>query len=401
MGKDELDPATVQGVKYLRKVFSLLERLQESGCQRDSAGNRQLLFSHYAGLVLLSLFNPTLQSLHGLSELSRLRKVQKLLGGPRVSVGSLSESVRVFDPALLAEIFQELWQQLPDNSRRSSHGSIPDELLRRLTAVDGSALRALSQLVAAASDSRAGKWRMHLQFEVWRNVPEHVVVTPDEVGGDADERSVLSQTLRPGRMYVMDRGYERYALFEQIVQQNSDYLCRVQHRPVEVLEQRLVSAEAAAAGVLSDEIVVLGRSRNEVGQITHAVRRIVIAGPGPQRQRTDRKAAETITLLTNQLETPPECLAAVYRLRWSIEIFFRFLKHVLGCRHLLSHKPEGIAIQVYCALIAALLLSQAMGQSVGRRGFQLVSLYLQGWAEEDEVLDGLRRLAGAGRKKDR
>lgn len=398
MGKDELDPATVQGVKYLRKIFGLLERLGESGCQRDVAGNRQLLFSHYAGLVLLSLFNPTLQSLNGLSELSRLRKVQKLLGGPRVSVGSLSESVRVFDPALLAEIFQELWDQLPESSRRISNGSIPDELLRRLTAVDGSALRALSQLVSAASDSRAGKWRMHLQFEVWRNVPEHVVVTADEVGGDADERSVLSRTLRPGRMYVMDRGYERYALFEQIVQQDSDYLCRVQHRPVEVFEQRPVSSEAAAAGVLSDEIVVPGRSRNEVGQITHPVRRIVIAGPGPQRQRTDRKAAETITLLTNQLDTPPECLAAVYRLRWSIEIFFRFFKHVLGCRHLLSHKPEGVAIQVYCALIAALLLSQAMSQTVGRRGFQLVSLYLQGWAEEDEVLDGLTRLASRAKK---
>ena len=398
MGKDELDPATVQGVKYLRKIFGLLERLGQSGCQRDVAGNRRLLFSHYAGLVLLSLFNPTLQSLNGLSELSRLRKVQKLLGGPRVSVGSLSESVRVFDPALLAEIFQELWDQLPESSRRVSNGSIPDELLRRLTAVDGSALRALSQLVAAAADSRAGKWRMHLQFEVWRNVPEQVVVTRDEVGGDADERSVLSHTLRPGRMYVMDRGYERYALFEQIVQQDSDYLCRVQHRPVEVLQQRPVSSEAAVAGVLSDEIVVLGRSRNEVGQITHAVRRIVIAGPGPERQRTDRKAAETITLLTNQLETPPECLAAVYRLRWSIEIFFRFFKHVLGCRHLLSHKSQGVAIQVYCALIAALLLSQAMGQTIGRRGFQLVSLYLQGWAEEDEVLDGLTRLASRAKK---
>ena len=87
-----------------------------------------------------------------------------------------------------------------------------------------------------------------------------------------------------------------------------------------------------------------------------------------------------------------EVLAAIYRLRWSIELFFRFLKHVLGCRHLLSHKSEGVAIQVYCALIAALLMSHLTGQSVGKRGFELVCLYLSGWAEEDELAAGIERL---------
>jgi hypothetical protein len=397
MVKELSDAATVQGVKYLRRVFGLLERLEDSGCQRDVAGNRHLLFSHYAGLVLLSLFNPTLQSLNGLSELSRLRKVQRVLGGARASVGSLSESVRVFDPRLLEEIFLELWDSMPERPVANSR-SIPEELIRRLTAVDGSALRALPQIIAAAGDSGTGKWRMHLQFEVWRNVPEQVVLTADEVGGDSDERSILSQTLRPNRIYVMDRGYERYALFEQIVQQGSDYLCRVQHRPAEVSQERPLSSAAVAAGILHDEIVILGRSRNEVGQITHPVRRIVIAAAAPGRQRTDRRQSDTITLLTNLLEPPAECLAAIYRLRWSIELFFRFFKHVLGCRHLLSHKPEGIAIQIYCALIAALLLSQLMGQSLGRRGFELVCLYFQGWAEEDEVIDGLRRLASRAKK---
>ena len=66
---------------------------------------------------------------------------------------------------------------------------------------------------------------------------------------------------------------------------------------------------------------------------------------------------------------------------------------VLGCRSLLSHKPQGVAIQIYCALIAALLMSQLLGSSVGKRGFELVCLYLSGWAEEDELLAGLQRLA--------
>jgi hypothetical protein len=390
--RPEIDPASLQGWKYLRQVFGLFDRLAESGCERDVAGNRQLLFSQYASLLLLSLFNPTLQSLHALSEASGLRKVQKLLGGPRVSVGSLSESVRVFDPKRLEEIFLELLGSVPPLPARS-RGQLPEELVRRLTAVDGSALQALPQIVAAAGRSR-GKWRMHLQFEVWRALPQRMAITPDEAGGEADERSVLSRMLQRGRVYVVDRGYERYALFEQIVQHGSDYVCRVQDRPMESVCPQPLSREAVAAGVLRDEIVVLGSQKTQVA-ITHTVRRLVLAGGGPGRPRTDRQPSDSITLLTNLVDLPAEQVGAIYHLRWSIELFFRFFKHVLGCRHLFSHKAEGIALQVYCALIAALLLSHLLGRSVGRRGFVLVSLYLQGWAELDEVLDGLARLPAA------
>jgi hypothetical protein len=96
-------------------------------------------------------------------------------------------------------------------------------------------------------------------------------------------------------------------------------------------------------------------------------------------------------LLTNLVDVP----AGVYRLRWLIELFFRFFKHVLGCRHLLSDRPEGIAIQIDCALIAALLMCLATGGNMGRRGFELLCLYFQGWAEQDEVLEGRVRLARA------
>ena len=389
----EIDPAAIQGTKYLRKVFRLFDGLAEVGCERDLAGNRELFFSQYAALVLLGLFNPTLQSLNALSEASRLRKIQKLLGGPKASVGSLSESVRIFDPQHLEAIFLEMLAGLPTVPARPCR-DIPDELVRRLTAVDGSALRALPAIVAGVQ-SGSGKWRMHLQFEVWREIPQGMVVTEDEVGGEADERSVLARTLQPGRIYIIDRGYERYRLFERIVQNGSDYVCRVQRRPMNVVTSQPLSREAQEAGLVSDEIVVLGHSRSEVGEVTHSVRRLVIAGGGPGRPRTDRPKSDEIILLTSLVHLPAEQVAAIYRLRWSIELFFRFLKHVLGCRHLLSHKPNGIAIQIYCALIAALLLSQLLGHSVGRRGFELICLYLQGWAEPDEVLASLARLRRA------
>jgi hypothetical protein len=401
IGKRVVDPSLITGMKYLGRLYSLMERLAPAGRERDAAGNRRLLFSQYAGLVLLGLFNPTLQSLRGLSEASRLRRVQKALGGPRAALGSLSESVRVFDPQWLEPIFGELFAQLPRQqsfrqtacgsaagmtSAGNQHvGNIPWELARRLTAVDGSALRALPQIVAAVGSERDAKWRLHLQFEVHRELPEHATLTPDETGGDDDERSVLSRNLRAGRAYLLDRGYERDTLFNDIVAAKSDYVCRVQHRALVVVETRELTPAARDARVISDEIVTLKGA-------THPVRRVIIHKAAQGRRRTDKTNSDQIVLLTNLLDVPTEILAALYELRWSIELFFRFFKHVLGCRHLLSHKPEGVMIQVYCALIAALLMSLTLGDNVGRRGFELICLYLQGWAGEDQLLDGLLRL---------
>lgn len=393
MAEKDLDAASVEGVKYLKRAFRLFDRLAEAGTERDVSGNRTLLFSHYAGLVLVGLFNPTLQSLRGLSQISELRKVQKVTGGKRASLGSLSESVRIFDPALMEPIIQELVSRLPSKMRGTPAADLPEELARRLVAVDGSVLKALPQIAAAVGQVDT-KWRLHLQFEVLRQVPGKAVLTEDGVGGASDERSVLARTLEPGKTYIMDAGYERYELLEQIVQAQSGYVCRVQRRQVEILEQRALSDEARAANVLSDEVVRLGRSRSDVGEVTHKVRRIVIkADSSPGRQRTDRKPSREIVLLTNLIDVPAEVIAAIYRTRWLIELFFRFLKHVLGCREMISLKEEGIAIQIYCALIAALLMTLAAGRSVGRRGFELICLFYQGWAEEDEVIAGLEKLA--------
>jgi len=394
------DTATLTGVKYLRRIYGMLERLNVSGTERDDAGNRTLLFGHYVGLILLGLFNPTMHSLRGLVELSKLKKVQRALGSSPTSLGSISESVRVFDPELLAPLLAELVEQV-HTRRGGNRTSIPEDLAQRLTAVDGSVLKILPELVAAAG-SEKGKWRMHLHFDLWHGIPTRATVLPDGAGGNADERSVLRDTVQAHRTYVIDAGYERYALFQQIVDARSDYVCRVQKREVEVLEPRPLTEASKAAGVVSDELVQLGNSRAEVGKVQHQVRRLILSGvTTPERPRTDRVRSPDIVLLTNLVDVPAEVVAEIYRQRWTIELFFRFFKHVLRCKTLLSTKEEGVAIQVYCALIAALLLSLITQHNFGRRGFELLCLYLQGWADEEEVLAGLDRLRQSPPRKRR
>jgi hypothetical protein len=166
--KAEQPPDGIYKLKLVARAKGLFGRLCKAGTERDTAGNRRLLYSNYAALVLLSMFNPAMQTLRGLQQMSELKRVQKRLGVGRVSLGSFSESCRVFDPELLVPLIQELLAELPvGQSGSGPHRQIPDtisrELAERLVAVDGSALRALPQIVKAASQS-GGTWKLHLQF---------------------------------------------------------------------------------------------------------------------------------------------------------------------------------------------------------------------------------------------
>ena len=73
----------------------------------DRAGNRELFFDQYCAYILLFLFNPIVTSLRGIQQASELKKVQRILGCARASLGSLSESARVFGSELMQEIVKE------------------------------------------------------------------------------------------------------------------------------------------------------------------------------------------------------------------------------------------------------------------------------------------------------
>src|ERR1700756_4139314 len=93
-----LNGGTLQGLKYFDQLDTLLRSLHHVGCQRDRARNRKLHYDQYCMLILLFLFNPAVQSLRTLQQMSELKNVQKRLGCPRISLGSFSESADVFDP---------------------------------------------------------------------------------------------------------------------------------------------------------------------------------------------------------------------------------------------------------------------------------------------------------------
>jgi hypothetical protein len=275
-----------------------------------------------------------------------------------------------------------------------------------LTLVDGTLISALPKLMQASwlkSQTGSGlvKWRLHTHFEVDRYVPTRIDVTRDG-GGELDERAVLERTIESDRLYVMDRGYAKFALFNRIVAANSSYVCRLRDNSVyEVVEERTLTDADRAAGILSDQIVRLGQTGKADSRPDHSIR-LVCVKCSPHTSRGKYVGGSSgvdsdgiLRIATNLLDVPAEIIALIYSWRWAIEIFFRFFKHILGCRHLLSHDKNGIEIQTYCAIIACLLISLWTGRKPTLRTYEMICFYFCGLASEAELLahiDKLKRL---------
>jgi IS4 transposase len=100
-----------------------------------------------------------------------------------------------------------------------------------------------------------------------------------------------------------------------------------------------------------------------------------------------------MVLVTNRVDLAADLIALAYRYRWTVELFFRWLKCILGCRHLLSQSENGVHLQVYMALIASLLISLWVGRPPTKRTYELLCFYLSGWATQTEVLSHVKRLS--------
>jgi Transposase DDE domain len=376
----------VQGLKYFKLLRPLLERLHAAGTQRDRAGNRKLFFDNYGALILLYFFNPILSSLRGLQQASTLRNVQRRLGCARTSLGSLSEATGVFDAELLQPILAELAAQVLPLQRGKEA-----EALRGLTAVDGSLLPALPKMAWALwLDDQHRAAKLHLQFDVLKGVPAVASVT----AGNGSEYDQLRATLQPGRLYVIDRGYAEYQLFQDIINAGSGFIGRVRNNVVYQLIKNLpLTAEAKQAGVLHDRLVWLGGDQS--GQVLLQPLRLIEVATG---KTNSHGQPEILLLATDRLDLDASLIALGYKFRWTIELFFRWFKCILGCRHLLSNCQNGVTIQVYLALIASLLISLWTGRKPSKRTFEMLCLYFSGWASAEEVLAHLQKLAEQNEK---
>lgn len=336
--------------------------------KRPGGPERLLLEEDYFSLMLFGMLNPVLDTMRGLCAASHLERVQNEVCTRKVSLGSFSEAQGVFDPELLKGVFLDL---VGENQTSWGDARLAP-LADKLKLVDGTLLPALPRMHWALwlnDQSRAAK--LHLKFSVLRQGACDALIT----AGNSCERKALRQFVKKGEIIVADRYYGlEYGFFGELKQIGASHVIRIRNKPrMEVVEELALTEADRAAGVTWQGKVKLGDQWQ--GEPIRVVR---VEVDGKQ------------LLLATDLEIEAELIALIYRYRWQIELFFKWLKSILGCRHLMAESPEGVAIQIYSALIAALMLQALTGKRPGKRAMELIQMYLMGYADLEEVIALLR-----------
>jgi Transposase DDE domain len=344
---------------------------------------RRLQLGDYLSLFLLALHNPVVRTVRGIVQASGLPEVREKIGVPRVSLGSFSETQHLVDPAVLESLFASLAEQLPDPKN-------PPPQLRaqqRWLARDSSLFAALPRMAwALYGGGREGfvnnAVRLHLSFDLLKDAPCSLQITTGKTCERATLRAEIA--LQPGGAYVGDRYFsEHYGFFAQLDEKGCHYLIRLLDRGVEptVEEELPLSVQDAQHGVQRQAWVRLGGPRH----CSMKVRLIWLRGCNGQ----------LLYLVTN---LPPEQLTAadaavLYKKRWQIEYFFRWIKCLMssGHWHWLAESPRGVSLQLYLTLIGALLLQLDLGRRPSKRVWELLHWHQLGLVDEVTLAKELRR----------
>ena len=384
----KLTERDLSGWKFLTRFRELLSaaRVAVPRSEREQHGLRRLAAEEYLSLFLLGLFNPVITSMRGLCAASAWPRVQTECGSDgAVALARFSEAQKVFDPALLQEVMRSLVEEGWGAAGASVGGLDP----RALQVVDSTLWKVVPRMKwAHYGGGRGGKAqavRLHLKLRVIDGAPAHAVVTT----GKTCERKAWRGSLRAGEIYVGDRNYGMdYHLLSELEAKGCGFLVRLRASAVhtEVVAEEL-SAQDQAAGVVAAGRAKLG------GRDAQGPWRIV---------RVERPGQEPVVLVASaafDALTPAE-IAALYRQRWQVELFFRWLKCLLPCRHFFAESERGVAFQIYLALICALLLAQTAHRRPSKRLMEALQFHHLGWASATDLQAVItRELTRPPRKK--
>ena len=366
-----LDPAQLSGWRLLEDFRARLERLAWDFPLHPSFADprRQLAVAEYLSLFLFGLLNPTVRTLRGLSAASRVERVQEEVCGRPVSLASFSDTQHLLDPALLHSLLAELGAEALARNPAPRAGGRP-----ALCAVDATLWEALPRMSWAIWRTQHRPQRaikLEIKFHVCGQVPQLPVVAP----GRTCERKLWRQQWRRGDFYVADRYYaEDYGIFDELAAAGCSSIIRLRDEAVvNWAEEETLSAADRAAGVVRAGWATLGHRKSRQSR---RVRVVEVQTP---------KALIRLVTDCGPERLSAELVAQMYRQRWEVELFFRWIKCTLGCRHWLAESERGVTIQVYLALIAAVLLQLYVGQRPNQRMLELIQLYLSGVARLDEL----------------
>jgi hypothetical protein len=369
---------TEEQLGHWKLLERFIELLDKSGGgiapgRRERHGLRELDRNIYFGLFLFGLFNPVVTSMRSLCAASRLQRVARTVGcnGP-VAISGFSDAQRVFSPEILEPVMRELLSKsLARNLPATRIGRITPEMLRVFDSTLWKVVPRMGWAQWRFQDVEQRAIRLHVKLRLADLQPDQTELAEAKIC----ERAAMRRMIKPGEFYLGDRNYGTdFRIFGELEAAGCGYVLRLLNTAIlEVVENYPVPAAARAAGVISDAMMKIGRSG------AGGTRRVVIL------RRPGMK--EDVILVTSE---PHEVLAAeevtgLYRHRWEVEMFFRWLKCLAPCRHWFAESREGVRIQIYLVLIKALMLAELTGRKPNKRMMELLHWHQMGWADDREL----------------
>lgn len=383
--KSKSPPADEQlvGRKYLKVLGKHRKRLRKS----SDHPNRLLHYDDLLTLLLLGFFNPTLRSLRALEDASATPRLQECLEVDRACRSTLSDANACLDPMLLLPLIEDLRKRVPDLPRADRQ---LQQLFQRCLAVDGSLFSVAGNVAwalrkrkpwgrDAKSDDRFV--RLDLQYCCATGVIQGLEIN----GKGTSETTAARRQIKRDALYVADRGIFSFAYLGDLLGAGADFVLRIKtSQCLEVVTDNPLTPQQRAAGVLSDRLVRLSPSQPGARSApTQLLREVVFFD--------EHNPDKPVRLLTNLMEVEAEMIGQVYRWRWQIELFFRWLKVHANFRHVISHNKNGLTLGFYVAVIGVLLMYLHSGRRVSKYAYNLLCLVAQGAATLADILPILER----------
>jgi Transposase DDE domain len=341
--------------------------------------NRVLFYDDVVIAYLLAFFNPALRSLRCIEQASQLPGVNQHLNVAAICKSTLSDANALFDPDLVQGLIAQLRDRLPNLQQQDRE---LEHLLDQVIVHDGSFFHLAGDIAWAIAstnqhDTYGAHVRLNCQFCLRSGVPCGVSINGSDGIGEASAASVFVQR---GHIYLFDGGVVSFNLLKTIVAGGSQFLCNLAPGVKFQAEQvRELTGADRAAGVISDRVGrLVGSDRRDAPDVL--VREVVI-------HYVDRNGStKTLRLLTTLLNLSAHQIGQLYRYRWQIELFFRWLKIHANFAHLTSHSRNGVTLSFYIAVIAAMLMCLHTQRPLSKYGYNLLSMVAAGWGTVSDML---------------